>query len=594
MEILLNITFICALLVFAIGMGLIKISEKEQSICKSLIVSFWTVISIGAILALLMNCLHIPIMLLSMTVVYSICAIIIWIYLLADKNNRIQKFIFVWSDFLSIIFCIIILGSIFLKVFGLELSISYNGVDAGTHFSRALYVLNTHKLNRMYFTPLYNSLFIELLQPFLLDETIYKAFILSDASLNLLNLLMFYVLASEFVKSKFSKIILPLIILFYFLGWPVWSWIAGGFVYYGVGITIYMYGVYLLCKLEESHSQLAKKYYGILLLVSLICITECYLLFTPILMATILIYVLYSMRDQITKEIFIKGFVITIIIALIVFVLIFWGFFGGNITSIFKSLRIDGGVHRELYKDFMFLLPINIFMCVMKFKERRIDPLAFFIMIQFIVTALALAANVCGFISDYYYFKLYYLGWALQMIGVVQAVDFFWNRAKQIVYFCLLPIVMVAVLEITGLSAMIIDSITGNLEMFPVITQSMGYIRHLHDSKKERKEYMASAYKWINDNLGEYHIPLITTQDDVQITWYTAITGGKSYGIDKKGESLEEQLNNMLLFLKESESQYFTIMQDIDMFSENVQWFEQFEKVYDDGYYGVYMVENEG
>ena len=350
MEMLINIIFICAFLLFAIGMGLIKISENEQSICKSLIVSIWTAISIGAILAFLMSCLHIPIMLFSMTVVYSIGAVIIWIYLLLDKDKRVQRFIFVWSDFLYIIFCSIVLGSIFIKVFGLELSISYNGVDAGTHFSRALYVLNTHKLNRMYFTSLYNSLFIEIFQPFLLDETLYKAFILSDAFFNLLNILMFYVVASEFVKSKFTKIVLSLIIVFYFLGWPVWSWIAGGFVYYGVGITICMYGVYLLCKLDESHSQSIKRYYGVLLLVTLICITECYLLFTPIFMATILIYMLYSMRNHITKEVLIKGFAVTVMICLVVFTLIFWGFFGGNISSIFRAFRINGGVHRELYK----------------------------------------------------------------------------------------------------------------------------------------------------------------------------------------------------------------------------------------------------
>ena len=94
MEMLINIIFICAFLLFAIGMGLIKISENEQSICKSLIVSIWTAISIGAILAFLMSCLHIPIMLFSMTVVYSIGAVIIWIYLLLDKDKRVQRFIF--------------------------------------------------------------------------------------------------------------------------------------------------------------------------------------------------------------------------------------------------------------------------------------------------------------------------------------------------------------------------------------------------------------------------------------------------------------------------------------------------------------------
>ena len=127
--------------------------------------------------------------------------------------------------------------------------------------------------------------------------------------------------------------------------------------------------------------------------------------------------------------------------------------------------------------------------------------------------------------------------------------------------------------------------------MFPVITQSVGYIRYLHDANKERKENMITAYKWINDNLQDEMVPLVTTFDDVQVSWYLAITGGKSYYVDQKEAKVQDNLNNILIKLKESKYQYFTMMQDIEEFSECTEWFNQFEKVYDDGCYGVYMIE---
>ena len=70
-----------------------------------------------------------------------------------------------------------------------------------------------------------------------------------------------------------------------------------------------------------------------------------------------------------------------------------------------------------------------------------------------------------------------------------------------------------------------------------------------------------------------------------------AITGGKSYYVDQKEAKVQDNLNNILIKLKESKYQYFTMMQDIEEFSECTEWFNQFEKVYDDGCYGVYMIE---
>lgn len=592
MEVLLNILFVCIFSILVLGMTMIRTSDEEVSFIKSVIVNIWTVISLGAALAFVMDLLSIPIMVRSMAAAYGICAVFVWGYLLKGRTKRIQKFVFHWSDFFSIICCIMIWGYVFIKVFGFDFTIAYNNVDAGTHFKMANEILGTHRLNRMYFAALYNSLVMELLQPFLIKETMYKAFIIADASLNLLNILMFYVLASEFVKSKFSKAVLPAIMIFYFFGWPVWSWIAGGFVYFGAGVTAYIYGIYVLYQVDKSNGKTAKIYYCVLTLLALFSIIECYLLFTPIFLLTVIGYALYENWDKLTKKYLIYGIGCIVIISAIAFALIYWGYFHGKANAILKFLKTDGGVHRELYKDFMFLLPVNAYICVVKYKEKRIDLLTISIILQFVVTALALVANVCGVMSDYYYFKLYYLGWALQFVGVACAIEYFWNEKKQVVYFCILPIVMAAILETTGLSQNIIWSTSGNSEMFPVITQSMIYIKSLHDNNSNRKGRFITVCKWVNDNLSEESVPMATNFNDVLMTWYTAITGENIYIVDIDKLEGVEQLESMIQSFKESEYKYFVMMQDTEIYTENVGWFEKFGKLYDDGCYGVYAIEN--
>ena len=588
-----DVVFVLSFVTFVLGVMFVKTTDEKMSLCRRLIIAIWTVVSIGAVLAFIMNIVHIPIMLCTMASAYGICAVLLWIYLLAEKDKRIQDLEFVWSDLGSVLFCVIVWVFVFIKVFGLDLSISYNGSDIGRHFGFASDIMNSHKLNKMYFAALYNSLFMELLQPFLIRETMYKAFILSDASLNLLNLLMFYVLASEFVRTRFSKATVLVVCIFYFLGWPVWSWVAGGFVYFGVGVTVYMYGCYMLNQFSKSNMKGIKKYYAILILLSLFCIIESYLLFAPIFMFTIVVYIYYATyRNKITIKKMTVGIIAVVFSGFIVFAMIYWGYFKGSFETVFSSLRIDGGIHRELYRDFMFMLPINTYLCIGKYKEKQMDVLSFAIICQFLVVVFALIANICGVISDYYYFKLYYLGWALQFVGVVQAIDYFWHEKKQVIYYCILPILMVAVLEVTGISQNIIYSVSGNKGIFSVISESMSYIRVLYDYRKGSKEQLITVCKYINDNYCE-NVPFVSTLIDygeIPAAWYTAITGNDIYFIDTGGIT-EDNLTNMIKYFHESGYSNFVLMQNIELYVEQREWFEQFEKVYEDGYYGIYRIE---
>ena len=588
---LLNSFFIFAFLSMTLGISHIKLCENRASFVKTLIIGIWTTISIGAVIALFMNFAHIPIKLMTISVAYLICAALIWVYLLLDRKHRIQKFEVRLSEFLGVVFCIVFVGGIFVKAFGLDLSISYNCTDAGSHFRLASDILETHRLNRMYFAALYNSLIMEMFAPFLTKVTIYKAFILADASLNLLNILMFYVVASEFVKSKFSKISIYAVLIFYFLGWPVWSWISGGYVYFGAGITAYLYGIYLLIQLGRSQQRRVKGYYLTLILLTVFCISECYLLYAPIFLLTVIVYVLYEKRNVLTKKNLVLGLLGFALMGIVIFAAAYWGYFNGNIDFVFKAFRFKGGIHTELYRDFIFLLPINIYLCVTKVKEKRIDIIMLATVCQIAVVIVALIAKICGFMSDYYYFKLYYLGWALQMVGVFQAVNYFWQEKRQVIYYCILPIAIIAAIEITGINQKIIVSDSDGVGIFPVITQSINTIKTAHNNKEERRNSLISLAGWVNNNLQNEDVPLATDTSDLLLTWYPAFTNSRVYSVLHLEVFNEEKFDNMITDLKKNNSKYFAIIQDTKDYYNYKNKLDQFEEVYSDGFYGIYKIE---
>ena len=109
---------------------------------------------------------------------------------------------------------------VFIKTFTLEVANVYRNSDPGVHYGMALNVLKTGETTTMYFAPVYNALVMAIFQPFLAEINLYKAFILADSFANLLNLVVFWVLGISFCKSRFMKIILPVIGIFYFSGWP--------------------------------------------------------------------------------------------------------------------------------------------------------------------------------------------------------------------------------------------------------------------------------------------------------------------------------------------------------------------------------------
>lgn len=576
-----NITFIVFFLLFMTGVALVKQSDERTSFVVTLIVSIWTSVMVGAVCAYVMNCLGILVNVKNMAVAFGLCGGGVFGYLLISK--KIQKFSFQVSELCGLFFCIALWGYTFLKTFGLDLSIAYGNIDAGIHFDMAYDIFRSQRLtNPMYFASMYNSLIMEMLQPFLMKETIYKAFVLADAIFNLMNLLMFWVVALQFAKSRFSRVAVYVIVLFYFVGWPLWSWIVGGYVYFGQGVTIYMYGIYILIKFCQSKDKSIRGYYTALILITLFCMIKCYLLFLPVFLASIMVYGFYRMRGKIAKRSIVGMFIIAIVLIVIAFSMIYWGYFHGDFEYVYRSLRTEGFIFREVYKDFMFILPMNVYMWTTKYKKQQ-DLFSIFTMVHLIVTVAAVIVCLCGGLSAYYYFKLYYLGWMLQMIGTLQIVEYFWYEKRQVIWFCILPIVTVAFFELTGFNKVFERRRLDSGRTFPVMADSINYMKSSSDSTKERTSSLITVCIWINTQFAEEEVPVIVHNFMPLASWYGAITGNEWYSVEQGGFS--EVLENLC----ESGSCYFMMIRDGDMFSDEKDIVDDCQIVYDDGFCTVYF-----
>ena len=578
-----GISFILVLIILM----LIQITSVERDFVKQLVLRTFMTICIGILIAYGLNILHIPVALKSIAAAYLFCAVAGILFIV--KNQKKQKYFFSLKSVCAMCVCILFWILIVLKVFGVELKLAYENCDAGSHYGLAMEIYQSHKLNRMYFAGLYNSVWMELLEPFLKYETLYKAFIIGDATLNLFNILIFYIIVSEYSNSWFTYIGQIIVTCIYFLGWPVYSWTEGGFVYYGVGVTAFLFGMFLLSEMVNEGEKNTKLKLAFAQVIIVFCLIESYLLFVPVYLLAIFAVLIYNNRQFLTWKRIAMGGVMTLVCATGAFALIFWGYFNGDFSYIIRALQLNGGVHRELYKDFLFVLPINIYILYRKIRNKSIDILAIFQISLFSIACLALCMNIIGVLSDYYYYKLYYLIWALLFIGCSQAINYFWNNQREIIYFIVIPIMLVVIMELGNVSKMIIPCDTGSKDIFPILTKSLNWVKTGNENQ-EQLDNLIDVCKYVDENLSDQDdVPYVAFEQWTSVTWYSSITENSNYEFEGLVDT--ENLNSMVEELKEKQIQYIVVLQDIVWYWNNMDFFKQLDRVYDNSYYGVYKLQ---
>lgn len=589
-----QIIFAAAFLLLLAAQVCVYKTEEKVSLFRSLIICYITQLCLGAVLAGLYSIVKIPIGLISIGVGFFVLAAILWGWII--YHRQVQKLALYAVDVYAFLVITALFVLVFLWVFTPELLLVYKNSDPGTHYGLALRVLKTGQIKRMYFAELYNSLIMGMFQPFMAEISLYKAFILADTFSTYVNLLMFYVLLTTVFQSKLLKVLAPVLTVLYFLGWPFYSYVAGGYVYFGIGITLFMYCIYLLILWGKSGEALQKKALAGMLVQGIFGLTVCYMLFTPILCLVFLVcgcYILKEKKIVIPKKVLFSAGGAVLAVGIVLFCVCFFGYFGGNAGRIFSSLRLEGGIHREPYKDFLFLLPPVIFMCRYYYKQRKTNYI--FLTYVSIAGCTAAAFFVCfaGFMSGYYYYKLYYLNWCFLWLVAAQAIEYFWKERKIALYAYGIPVFAAVLLFFLGGEEYLASRnlMNGNSpSLFPLYSVTVEYIETSEETPE--MDALRSVSVYINENLpdAEQGIPLLVSLDKYNYpTWYQAFTGytGKTANRTNQ-EGSGKNLDSMLADMEAEGYEYFCVLKTADCYQANKEAVDAYETLYDDGYFGLY------
>lgn len=587
-----TIFFILSFLILLSGMVLVYKVPERVSVFRSIVICYITELCLGAVVVGGYSLIGIPIGLINLGTAYFIMGMVLWGIIVCRK--KVQKVKIISWDVYTALVIVLWFSFIFMKVFSLSINNVYTNVDPALHFQLALKVMDTGKTLAMYFAEVYNAIIMELMSPFMIRLSLYKAFILADSFANLLNVFMFYCLIATFVKSKFAKGIVPFLSCLYFLGWPFFSYAIGGFVYFGWGVTLFGYVVYLLIKLYECEDRRNRIILMGLVLIGCFSLLVCYLLFEVILAGIVLLSLLFTARKNgllVSKRKILSIGIVLLLAAIGIFSFCYWGYFGGDLTYVLSALQTDGGIAKELYQDFVFLIPGVIYMGWKCIRNKEVNVILVSAGVIMVFICLTFIMCLCGLMSAYYYYKPYYLLWLFAWVINVAFIEYLLEKDKVMLFSCGGTLLLAIFITLSGIDsrlaekAIVIDEVSNRWypSPFPIWDRMEIFI-----GKKQYwvdNDALVDVSKFVNEEITETEEVPIIAELYWADRWYYDYTGNSGICIGS-----DEEYVDTILDYKNAGYKYFVLYQNTQRYRDNQELLSDFENIYDNGYYGVYMI----
>ena len=199
-----------------------------------------------------------------------------------------------------------------------------------------------------------------------------------------------------------------------------------------------------------------------------------------------------------------------------------------------------------------------------------------------------------GIISPYYYYKTYYLFWALLWLINIYAIDYFMQKDMAIVIAYGMPFLFAVFMTLSGWDwrlakkGIIVDEVSFRHmpSLFSIYDRAEIFISQEDDNSD--KAGLSDICQYIDNNYPEEenNIPLIYTQYYLG-PWYLTYTGAESVYAPEP-EEMEEAVRKM----KSEGYHYIVIHQNSDAYRSLVSLFERYDLLYTNGYYGLYRLDN--
>lgn len=485
-----------------------------------------------ALVAWLLDLVHIKVGLASIGVMTLLLAVLLWAGIW--KKKQWQQLFWRVSDVVSLLVLIIFVLIISVHIFGIDLQLQYPMAEAASYFTDVMRMVREETLEGTYFSQLTGALWVELLSPILPESMYFQAFILADVSTRVLEICMLYVLIVTVSDKKIVRYAAPILCIAYFWGYPAYSYLSENYLAWSSGVMIFMVMLYVILLMEKR--RISWRIGGGLLVAGVLVGMTC-------------------------DPLFVSG----------------------------VSRMGEHEIYASMYGDLIFFVPALIYVLYYVFwKKKKAWTIA-------VTSTIAVLCTVISYIFWYNnvmpqenYYKLYYYLWLLGWLLVAVTFDIAAETGELAECFSYVGmIVVLAYIVLSNYDERMIrktyhtdgDYTTKNF--FSLYRYNADAMLLDYEDYQVSKEALAGYEYAIGQQ--EQVIPILT-EDAITEMWYDALSGEDStlYSLSQNG------LPDVLQMLDENEIQMIVVRKDRSEYSEFQNYFDRCEAAFENEDVAVY------
>lgn len=555
-------------------------SDRKMNGISMAVMGIMAIFCYQAFFALIFSKIGIPVNIQTAAAVTFAAAAVLWGYII--KKRRLQNVKFRLTDIFCLVLLAVFIGWLSLHMFTPELRLSYANSDPANHFKNAMSIVQKEKVGSLYFSAFIDAMFIELFAPFTTVTGYYKAFILADIFMHVLEIWMFYVLAITISNRKVCRFFAPVFAAGYFFGYPTYSYMTGGFVYWGIGVMILIFMIYALLLFERYPAQ--RLFSGALLLLGLYANSCCNKLFIPVNYAAMFValFVLVCQMKaagQISRKYFI--IFMTVIAAGCLAAAVFFFSRWDSVAHMLEYVQVVGGIYRSMYVDLIFFVPAFIFVFYEAFFQRGRSKML--MVLSLCMVAITIAMYVLWYqylMSTYYYYKIYYNLWLLGWLLAMMTLDIMAEK-KQLPAFASY-FGLVAGLAVITLMNYDVRTWNHNIDYnYGFVPKNVFYLyRYNADclltdyADYELSPQIMDVFAYgVGEN--ETEKVVILSDNDIYKYWFNAMTVEKSYNVS------QYELPRLLKIMNNQNVKRLLLCKDDNFYNEYKDYFELCPVIYE-------------
>lgn len=579
-SIIASILYQIGFIAFFAVLFLLKKSERKLSGVIWLVLTLMIEMCWGAFTAAFINIVRIPVNIYSMGVIYLLSAVLVGVKV--RKEKEFQKYKWEMLDILVSVVVFLGMAALVLYKVGLGLEPVFSNSDAAVHLKNAMSVIQSEKLPTMYFAPFQLAMVLEVVSPVCAVYNFYKIFIVVDVFLFSLEIIFFYLFCKEYFEKKWMKLGGAVLCIFYAAGYPLMSYLMT-FYYWALGVMLM--GVIVLLLRQYRRKEIRRDYAVFAIMLGCNAVTMCYMLLGPVTFIAAFICLVFDVKQEgkiVTKKNFLLALKVFLVPTLLAIYYCYFEFLQKKAMSAADVIAIDGGIYRNVYINFLLIMPLVAYMIIRSVKKKKADENMIFFLSILVFVLVLFVLVLRGKVSGYYYYKFYYPLWFFAFVLAIQGVGELLEKQWEILASYGLVIAFLFVMHFGGIEQWVVKH--------PANVQDEEYaggVFHIYDfnraylsnRNKAFSEEQMDICKYVVEELEEKeNVPLIANQQNYEkCYWYEAITGEDSseyYGWFYKFKKVAKKLD-------EQKVKYFAVFKDSAVFLENQEYFEEFSTVYE-------------